>query len=141
LLLVAGLFVLVRAVENAGLLHWTQAALGWVARLPEAAGVFLAGGVVAVANNLVNNLPLGLVVSATLQAAHTGKLLQHVLLVAVDVGPNLSVTGSLATILWLLALRRGGQQVSFQDFLKAGALAMPAALVAALAVLLVASKL
>ncbi len=142
LLLVAGLFVLVRAAENAGLLHWTQAALGWVARsLPQAAGVLLAGGVVAVANNLVNNLPLGLVASATLQSAHPGKLLGHAVLIAVDLGPNLSVTGSLATILWLLALRRGGQQVSAWDFLKAGALAMPAALVAALGVLLAVSKL
>ena len=32
-------------------------------------------------------------------------------LIGVDLGPNLSVTGSLATILWLAALRREGEHV------------------------------
>jgi arsenical pump membrane protein len=49
-------------------------------------------------------------------------------LIGVDLGPNLSVTGSLATVLWLLALRRESINVSFLDFFKVGALAMPAAL-------------
>jgi arsenical pump membrane protein len=54
-------------------------------------------------------------------------------LIAVDLGPNLSVTGSLATILWLIALRREGVHVDFRDFLKVGALAMPIALTLAIA--------
>jgi arsenical pump membrane protein len=33
-------------------------------------------------------------------------------LIGVDLGPNLSVTGSLATILWLSALQRENQEVS-----------------------------
>ena len=53
--------------------------------------------------------------------------------IGVDLGPNLSVTGSLATILWLLALRREGLDVSALDFLKVGVIAMPCALLAAMA--------
>ncbi len=53
-------------------------------------------------------------------------------LIAVDLGPNLSVTGSLATILWLIALRREGLNVSFRKFLTVGALAMPIALALAI---------
>jgi arsenical pump membrane protein len=53
-------------------------------------------------------------------------------LIAVDLGPNLSVTGSLATILWLIALRREGLHVSFWSFLKVGAIAMPIALALAI---------
>ncbi len=49
-------------------------------------------------------------------------------LIGVDLGPNLSVTGSLATILWLIAIRREGQEVRFWQFLKWGALVMPPAL-------------
>jgi arsenical pump membrane protein len=56
-------------------------------------------------------------------------------LIGVDLGPNLSVTGSLATILWLTALRREGQNVTAWTFLRLGALVMPPALVLALATL------
>jgi len=55
--------------------------------------------------------------------------------IGIDLGPNLSVTGSLATILWLVALRREGEHVSAWQFLRIGAVAMPLALVAALACL------
>ena len=55
--------------------------------------------------------------------------------IGIDLGPNLSVTGSLATILWLVALRREGEHVSAWQFLRVGALVMPVALVAALACL------
>jgi arsenical pump membrane protein len=64
----------------------------------------------------------------------------NAVLIGVDLGPNLSVTGSLATILWLLALRKdssgdaGGEKldVSFWSFLRVGVVAMPLALFAAL---------
>jgi arsenical pump membrane protein len=67
-------------------------------------------------------------------------MMANAVLIGVDLGPNLSVTGSLATILWLLALRKdpnegaGGEKldVSFWKFLKIGAVAMPVALFAAL---------
>lgn len=59
--------------------------------------------------------------------------LAHAVLIGVDLGPNLSVTGSLATILWLIALRRENLHVSAWDFLKLGAIAMPLALLAAMA--------
>ena len=56
----------------------------------------------------------------------------HAALIGVDLGPNLSVTGSLATILWLTALRREGVSVGVGAFLKLGFLVMPPALVLAL---------
>jgi arsenical pump membrane protein len=55
------------------------------------------------------------------------------MLIGVDLGPNLSVTGSLATILWLVALRREKIEVTAWRFLIIGALVMPPALIAALA--------
>jgi arsenical pump membrane protein len=53
-------------------------------------------------------------------------------LIGIDLGPNLSVTGSLATILWLTALRRDGVHVKARDFLKLGLVVMPPALLLAL---------
>jgi arsenical pump membrane protein len=133
LVLVAGLFVMVDAVESQGALQVTQRWLGWAAGLGQGAGAMVVGFAVGVANNLVNNLPLGLIAGGTLQAARTQGLLAHAVLIGVDLGPNLSVTGSLATILWLLALRKEKVEVSFWQFLRVGAVAMPVALGAALA--------
>jgi arsenical pump membrane protein len=126
--LVASLFVLVEAMDVIGALHYTAAALAWVEKLPPIAGALLTGAVVGLGNNVVNNLPLGLIAGSTLQSAHVQGLIQNVVLIGVDLGPNLSVTGSLATILWLIALRREGIHVSFGTFLKVGAVAMPIAL-------------
>jgi arsenical pump membrane protein len=54
------------------------------------------------------------------------------LLIGVDLGPNLSVTGSLETVLWLIALRREGQTIAAREFLRLGIVVMPPALLAAL---------
>ena len=58
------------------------------------------------------------------------------LLIGIDLGPNLSVTGSLATILWLVALRREGVHVGAWQFLRLGLVVMPPALLLALGGLL-----
>jgi arsenical pump membrane protein len=55
------------------------------------------------------------------------------MLIGVDLGPNLSITGSLATILWLVALRREKMHVGTWGFLRLGLLILPPALLAALA--------
>jgi arsenical pump membrane protein len=131
--LVAGLFVLVEALDRTGL-------IGLVARLLAAAiersaegAALVAGAVLALTSNLINNLPAGLIAGAALVQAHAPERTSDAVLIGVDLGPNLSVTGSLATILWLSAIRREGQDVGFWRFLRLGALIMPAALVPALA--------
>lgn len=131
--LVAALFVMVNAVENIGALKFTRAAIHWAQALPSAPGALLTGFVVGIGNNIVNNLPLGLIAGGTLQAAQVKGSIANAMLIGVDLGPNLSVTGSLATILWLLALRKENLSVSFWDFLKVGIVAMPAALVLSIA--------
>jgi arsenical pump membrane protein len=87
----------------------------------------------AIICNLANNLPVGLVAGRVVQIAHVPEHVRSAVLIGVDLGPNLSVTGSLTTILWLTALRREGQTVSAWAFLKLGLLVMPTALVLSLA--------
>ena len=132
LLLVAGLFIMVDAVETIGALNITQGWLHWVQNLAPGAVALVAGFAVGIGNNIINNLPLGLIAGGTLEAAHAKGLIVHAVMIGVDLGPNLSVTGSLATILWLIALRKEKLDVSFWRFLKVGAIAMPVALVLAL---------
>jgi arsenical pump membrane protein len=128
LALVAGLFIMVDAVESAGALRFTEAALRWVEGLVPVAGALVTSFAVGVANNLLNNLPLGLIAGGTLHAAHVKGLIANAVLIGVDLGPNLSVTGSLATMLWLIALRREKLDVSFWDFFRVGVVAMPVAM-------------
>jgi arsenical pump membrane protein len=82
----------------------------------------------------MNNLPAGLIASSTVIQAQSPERVIDALLIGVDLGPNLSITGSLATILWLNAIRREGEDVSFMKFLKVGVLVMVPALVLALGV-------
>jgi arsenical pump membrane protein len=130
--LVAGLFILVDAVESVGALKLTQQWLAAAQGLPSGLGALVASFAVGVGNNLVNNLPLGLIAGATLHAAHVRGLVGNGILMGVDLGPNLSITGSLATILWLLALRREGLDVGFWRFLRVGVVVMPVALASAM---------
>ena len=132
LALVVGLFVMVDAMESIGAMQQTRDWLTWAQTLGSTTGTLIMGFAVGVANNLVNNLPLGLIAGSTLHAAHTKGLIADAVLIGVDLGPNLSITGSLATILWLIALRKEKLDVSFWDFLKVGVVAMPIALLASL---------
>ena len=132
LVLVIGLFVMVDAAESIGAMRYTKEWLAWARHLGVAAGELVTGFTVGIANNLVNNLPLGLIAGSTVHAAHASRSLAAAVLIGVDLGPNLSITGSLATILWLIALRKENLDVSFWDFLKVGAVAMPIALLASL---------
>jgi arsenical pump membrane protein len=132
LALVVGLFVMVDAMENIGAMQQTTSWLTWLQTLGSTTGTLITGFAVGIANNLVNNLPLGLIAGSTLQAAHAKGLIADAVLIGVDLGPNLSITGSLATILWLIALRKEKLDVGFWDFLKVGVVAMPVALLASL---------
>lgn len=125
--LVAGLFVLVAALDHTGV----TARLSDLLRAHGRIG-FGPGIAVAVATNLINNLPAGLIAASVAATAQVPQAVTGALLIGVDLGPNLSITGSLATILWLAALRREGQHVGAWQFLKLGALVMPPALLAAL---------
>jgi arsenical pump membrane protein len=129
--LVAGLFVLVEMLEQTGVVGHLADVLRAATQHGVIAAAAASGGIIAIGSNLVNNLPAGLIASSTLMQAHSPERVVDALLIGVDLGPNLSITGSLATILWLNAIRREGENVSFLMFLKVGALVMLPALVLA----------
>jgi arsenical pump membrane protein len=133
--LVAGLFVLVEALDRTGATAQLAHVLREAAQTP-VFGAAASGAVLGFGVNLVNNLPAGLVAASAAHQAATPPDLTAAILLGVDIGPNLSVTGSLATILWLAVLRREQQRVRATDFLLLGLVAMPPALIAALAALL-----
>jgi arsenical pump membrane protein len=130
--LVAGLFILVEAVSQTGILQAMARMLHEAATASPPETAIGAGALVAFASNLLNNLPTALIAATVSQGADVPLQVTSGLLIGVDLGPNLSVTGSLATILWLIALRREGEAVTAWQFLKLGIIIMPPALLLAL---------
>jgi arsenical pump membrane protein len=131
--LVAGLFVMVEAVDRIGVAGLLARALQRSAAGNPDLTAWAAGGVIALGDNLVNNLPAGLLAAQAAGIAQAPRRVVDALMIGVDLGPNLSVTGSLATILWLAVIRREGEDVSAWRFLKTGLVVMPPALVLAMA--------
>lgn len=135
--LVAGLFVLVEALDQTGLVAMIAALLRDATAHSVALAAWSAGIAIAFGSNLVNNLPIGLIGGSVLQSDHIADQVTRAILIGVDLGPNLSVTGSLATILWLGALRRENVSIDMGLFLKLGAIIMPPALLLAIAAALI----
>jgi arsenical pump membrane protein len=125
---VVGLFVVVRAMENLGL---STA----VTRLLESGshssiktvfvGVFGAG----IGSNVVNNIPMALLSISSLR--HGDDLTRYAALIGCNLGPNVTVAGSLATMLVITSARKQGEDVHAADLFKVGMLTTPLVLGAA----------
>lgn len=123
---VLALGVVVRAVVDDGLAD----ALRHV--LPEGSGLVALLGIAALAAvlaNLINNLPAVLVLLPLTATDGPGAVLA--VLIGVNIGPNLTYAGSLATLLWRRIVQRHGHEVELGEFTRLGLLAVPAALVPA----------
>jgi arsenical pump membrane protein len=86
-------------------------------------------GVAAVLANLVNNLPATLILVPVAAARGTAPVLA--VLIGVNVGPNLTEVGSLATLLWRRVLAGEGVRLGLGEFARLGAMTVPAGLVLA----------
>lgn len=133
--LVAGLFVLMRALDSTGALESARILLRNASAMPPLLGRLYAGGVTTLADAFINNLPAGVIARYAVHGHGISTNIAHAVLVGIDLGPNLSMTGSLATLLWLMLLRRDGVEVSGWRFLGLGALATIPSIAAALLVL------
>jgi arsenical pump membrane protein len=125
---VTGMFLMIRAVENLGLTAAFGNALLQLAGNSPLRTVLLVASGSALGANLINNLPMALVMVSAL-----GKIgitpanvhLVYATILGADLGPNLTTVGSLATMLWLLILRRKGLDISSLEYFKLGILIVP----------------
>jgi len=135
LIFVLGLGVIVQAASGNGLDTAVRDVLPSGSSLPDLLAVAALSAIFA---NLVNNLPATLMLVPVAAAAGTGPVLAT--LIGVNVGPNLTYVGSLATLLWRRILRAEDTDVELGEFLRLGALTVPASLVAATVLLWLALK-
>jgi len=131
--LVAGLLVVVAALERAGATAFARNGSDALSALPPWLGREVAGLATMLVANAANNLPVAVFAGRAFDGS--GHTLAHAALVGIDLGPNLSVSGSLATLLWLIALRREGVAMTpLQFFFRGVLVTLPAMVVALLLV-------
>ncbi len=124
--LLAGMFVLLDAVVRQGAVSLALDALRDQAHHGPFAAILTAAFGSALASNLLNNLPVAVISGAIVN--HGIAPAGYALVAGVDLGPNLTTTGSLATILWLSIVRARGIAVSPFEYLKLGLLVVPVTL-------------
>ncbi|GAB1339268.1 arsenic transporter [Streptomyces sp. E-15] len=132
---VLALGVVVRAVVDNGLAD----VLGHV--LPGGTGPAALLGTAALAAllaNVINNLPAVLVLLPL--AAPAGPVAVLAVLLGVNIGPNLTYAGSLATLLWRRIVHRHEHDVNLGEFTRLGLLAVPSSLAVAVVALWGASR-
>ena len=126
---ISGMFLVIRGVENMGLTSRFGAGLAALAGSSPLRAALLTAAGSALGANLINNVPMALVMISALHgmvttgSVHLG--LVYAAILGCDLGPNLTTVGSLATMLWLLILRRKGLEVSSVEYFKLGILVVP----------------
>ena len=136
-LFVFALGMIVAGVSAHGLGHALSDILPTTATL---ANLLVVAGLAAVLANVVNNLPATLVLLAALGpltadtasgggGPHAGLVLA--MLLGVNLGPNLTYVGSLATLLWRRVLAGGDAAPTLAEFARLGVLTVPVSLLAA----------
>lgn len=123
---VLALGIVVRAASDRGL----GDAVGHL--VPGGSSFLALLGIAAVAAflaNAVNNLPAILLVLPVLAPRGTGPVLAA--LIGVNIGPNLTYAGSLATLLWRRVLAGTPDEPRLREFTRAGLLTVPPAVVLA----------
>ena len=129
---IAGMFLLMHGIEHQGATRQLGELLARLAGhgtlQPAVVTTFFA----AAMSNAINNVPAVAVMSATIPTvAHASQpALVYGTLIGCDLGPNLTVVGSLSTMIWLLLLRQRKLEVSALDYAKLGVIVTPAMLLA-----------
>jgi len=126
---VIGLFIVVRGVENLGLAGLAAQGLALAGHSPLAQDLAAAFGA-GIGANIVNNIPMALLAISSLHHAATPAA-QYGALLGCDLGPNLTMAGSLATMLVITSARKQGENVGARDFFGTGLRGAPFILLAA----------
>jgi arsenical pump membrane protein len=134
---IAGMLLVVQALHDSDITEHIGALLLLAGRGSGVAAIVSSTIGAALGSNLINNLPMALVMTRTIPEIHASTAVHQSLIYGTiagcDLGPNLTHLGSLATFIWLFFLRRKGLDVSAWDYLRVGALVTPLLLASAIA--------
>jgi len=129
---IAGMFLLVRGIEHQGATHQLGLLLARLAGHGTIQTAVVTTFFSAIGSNVINNVPMVAVMGSAIPSVHGAShaALVYGTLVGCDLGPNLTIVGSLSTLIWLLLLRKRGVEVSSLDYAKLGFVVTPIMLLA-----------
>jgi arsenical pump membrane protein len=122
---IVGLFIVIRGVENIGLAELA----GKLATECDGQAIWglpALSCATAIGSNIINNIPMALLSISALKNAHCGVADQYAALIGCNLGPNLTIAGSLATMLVISSARKRGEHLGPMEFLRIGLITTPA---------------
>lgn len=128
---IVGMFLMVRGLEHASVTRQLGQALTQLVGSGTLRPVLVTTLFSAISSNLINNVPAVAVLISTVPTIHhaSQQALVYGTLVGCDLGPNLTVVGSLSTMIWLLLLRQRNMDISALEYAKLGMVVTPIMLV------------
>jgi arsenical pump membrane protein len=134
LLFIFALAMLVKGLENAGIINYLAEALAALASSGPLQSLFAVTLGTAAGSNLINNWSMMMVSVSSLntlasQTSGFNSILVYGAIMGADLGPNIAILGSLSSMLWLILLRQRGLIISPWQFLKLGLIITPVMLI------------
>jgi arsenical pump membrane protein len=103
-----------------GAVAWFPSLLTLAAEQHEWVGIYGSGLIFALLASAINNLPAVLISSLAIEGVNGPDYLPYASLIGTSVGAKLTPIGSLATLLWMQLVRRGGVEVGWKEYTKYG---------------------
>jgi arsenical pump membrane protein len=133
-LFIFALALLVKGLENSGVIQWLTAKLAEMATQGPLQALFSVTLGTALGSNLINNWSMMMVSVSSLDAlaASGGGFHQSLVYGAImgaDLGPNIAILGSLSSMLWLSLLKKRGLEIHPLQYLKLGLIVTPLILI------------
>lgn len=133
---IAGMLLVVQGLHDAGVTNQVGNLLPHAAGGSSLSAIALTVTGTALGANVINNLPMALVMVKSIQTVHVSHAARIDLIyssvLGCDLGPNLTHLGSLATFIWLFFLRRQGLDISTWDYFRIGVVVTPLLLAGAI---------
>lgn len=110
-----GLFIVVYGLNDIGLIDVLRTQLDSIASMSKFEQIFLVGIISSIGSSIINNLPMVMLGDLALQNNELYLVMSHLL--GCNIGSKLTPIGSLATLLWLVSLKRYGIKIGFLKYM------------------------
>jgi arsenical pump membrane protein len=132
-LFIFALALLVKGLENAGVIKLIAGELAKLAAHGPLQALFSVTLGTALGSNLINNWSMMMISVSSLDAMSQNPAFHQSLvygaIMGADIGPNLTILGSLSSMLWLVLLRQRGLDIRPMQYIKLGLIVTPVLLI------------